>query len=287
LNRAEPDIAGLQQTAQTLMLLAGNEGWINRGLEVVGNFLGADVVGLLKRAQGETKYQMWLNPLPVEQIHPQMDVVWVERLLRSSARIYDAGTDDDVMAQTHLLMLGWGSLLVAAVQRPWANCLMFAARSAEEVCFTEKALNGAVILAQQLVLLMEGTGSILRETEKTIDSNRLAAHSQFQEIEPLMTQCPLGREVQFNPIRRVLSGAGQSVSLTATEARLLSALLHHRHKLVSYALVVQLISGYQLSESKAARMIRPILSRLRKKLSVFEGGQDWIVSVRGTGLILD
>ncbi len=287
LNRAEPDIVNLRQAVQDLMRLAASADWVGKGLTLVGDFVAADVVGVLSQSKGEMKYRMWLNQKPIGEMHPQIDVAWVEKLMCGCAGRYDVSIDGDMMAQAHLLMLGWGSMMVVPVVRPLERWLLLVARGVGRVGFTDMDLDVAVILAQQLVLLMEVAGEFVLGGWERLEDERSAYSHYYQEVEPLAVGCSLGKEVQFDSDRRILSGLGQSVYLTPLEARLLAVLLQHRHKLLTYAVLVQLMYGYTLPAGGAAAIIRPILSRLRKKLGVFEGGQDWIVSVRGVGLILD
>jgi len=47
------------------------------------------------------------------------------------------------------------------------------------------------------------------------------------------------------------------------------------------------IQGYQLEAEEAARILRPVLSRLRNKLSIIPGGEDWIKTTRGAGYMID
>jgi len=284
LNRAEPDVFSLRQAVQDLMRLAASADWVGKGLTLVGDFVAADVVGVLSQSKGEMKYRMWLNQKPIGEMHPQIDVAWVEKLMCGCAGRYDVAKDGDMMAQAHLLMLGWGSMVVVPVVRPLERWLLFVARRVGCAGFTDVDLDVAVIVAQQLVLLMEASGSAIWEGGERLEDG---AYSHYQEMEPLSISCSLGKEVLFDSERRILSGLGQSVFLTPLEARLLAVLLQHRHKLLAYAVLVQLMYGYTLPEGGAAAIIRPILSRLRKKLAVFAGGRDWIVSVRGVGLILD
>ena len=47
--------------------------------------------------------------------------------------------------------------------------------------------------------------------------------------------------------------------------------------------LVMMVYGYQLDAEEAGRVLRPVVSRLRKKLEEVPGAADWIQNVRGLG----
>ncbi len=58
-------------------------------------------------------------------------------------------------------------------------------------------------------------------------------------------------------------------------------------QVLTHANVVFMIQGYEVDEIEAPEILRPLISRLRKKLSSFPGGEKWISSVRATGYVFD
>jgi DNA-binding response OmpR family regulator len=42
-----------------------------------------------------------------------------------------------------------------------------------------------------------------------------------------------------------------------------------------------------VDNEEAARILRPVVSRLRQKLEAVPGWNDWIKNVRGSGYVLD
>ncbi len=48
-----------------------------------------------------------------------------------------------------------------------------------------------------------------------------------------------------------------------------------------------MVQGYETSNWEAPEVLRPMVSRLRRKLAVFPGGENWIVNVRGTGYVFE
>jgi DNA-binding response OmpR family regulator len=87
--------------------------------------------------------------------------------------------------------------------------------------------------------------------------------------------------------KRQISWESGNLSLTPTEARLLKILFERKSELVSHAEMVYLIQGYRLDKEESARILRPVVSRLRQKLSGVPGWGDWIKNVRGEGYVLE
>ena len=82
----------------------------------------------------------------------------------------------------------------------------------------------------------------------------------------------LGKEIKVDLERRELWSGNIKVFLTPTEGKLMKVLL---------------VQGYQTTDWEAPEIMRPLVSRLRRKLAQFEGGDEWIVNVRGTGYVFD
>jgi DNA-binding response OmpR family regulator len=77
------------------------------------------------------------------------------------------------------------------------------------------------------------------------------------------------------------------VKLTPTEGKLIRVLLEYRGKVMTHKDLVIKVQGYDVTDWEAPEVLRPLVSRLRQKLSVFDGGENWISNVRGTGYILN
>ena len=93
--------------------------------------------------------------------------------------------------------------------------------------------------------------------------------------------------VMFDVERREIWEGNQRLSLTPTEAKLLSVLAENRGKVISHRELVLLVQGYEVKDWEAPEVLRPLISRLRRKLGVFPGGESWIINVRGTGYLFD
>ena len=87
--------------------------------------------------------------------------------------------------------------------------------------------------------------------------------------------------------RREIWRGNQRVSLTPTEGKLIKVFLENRGRVLSHQELVMLVQGYETSEWEAPEVLRPLISRLRRKLSEFPHGEHWISNVRGTGYVFD
>ncbi|KAA3643454.1 MAG: DNA-binding response regulator [Chloroflexi bacterium] len=105
--------------------------------------------------------------------------------------------------------------------------------------------------------------------------------------EPPRAVFTLGESIQVDLERRELWQGETNVSLTPTEGKLMQVLMENRSKVLSHRELVLLVQGYQTTDWEAPEIMRPLVSRLRRKLASFEGGDDWIVNVRGTGYVFD
>jgi DNA-binding response OmpR family regulator len=107
-------------------------------------------------------------------------------------------------------------------------------------------------------------------------------------IEVSRTVMVLGKNVKIDLERReIWTIEDDKVQLTPTEGKLMQVLLENRGRVLSHKDLVFLVQGYQTSDWEAPEIMRPLVSRLRRKLSNFEGGDEWIVNVRGTGYVFD
>jgi len=87
--------------------------------------------------------------------------------------------------------------------------------------------------------------------------------------------------------KRVITWLDQSLSLTPTESRLMIVLTEASGQMVSHAELVLNCQGYKVSNEEAAKILRPVVSRLRQKMSVLPGWTEWIKNIRGAGYVLE
>lgn len=86
--------------------------------------------------------------------------------------------------------------------------------------------------------------------------------------------------------RQILWNNG-NLSLTPTEARLLKILFERLNDMVTHSELVYGIQGYRIDSEEAAKILRPVVSRLRQKLLIVPEWNDRIKNVRGAGYVLE
>jgi DNA-binding response OmpR family regulator len=64
-------------------------------------------------------------------------------------------------------------------------------------------------------------------------------------------------------------------------------LVENRGRVLTHKELVFLVQGYETTDWEAPEVLRPLVSRLRRKLSSFPGGEKWIINVRGTGYVFE
>ncbi len=97
----------------------------------------------------------------------------------------------------------------------------------------------------------------------------------------------LGENVKIDLERREIWQNDQTVTLTPTEAKLLKVLLENQGRVLSHKELVLFVQGYKTTDWEAPEIMRPLVSRLRRKLKQFSDGSEWITNVRGTGYVFD
>ena len=87
--------------------------------------------------------------------------------------------------------------------------------------------------------------------------------------------------------RREIWQGDNRVVLTPTEGQLMKVMIENRGRVLSHKELVYLVQGYQTTDGEAPEILRPLISRLRRKLGQFPNGREWISNVRGTGYVFD
>ena len=108
-----------------------------------------------------------------------------------------------------------------------------------------------------------------------------------QEVPVMSSVVALGEGVMVDLDRREIWKDDLKVIFTPTEGKLMQVLLENRGRVLSHKEIVMLVQGYQTTDWEAPEILRPLVSRLRRKLRQFPSGSDWITNVRGTGYVFD
>lgn len=187
----------------------------------------------------------------------------------------------DVAPNTKIIMLtAHGSLesAIEALRQGAHDYLLKPAQPKEILASVEKGITSSSEEERKRHLLdqMEASLKELKDAEG-METSTESPRSLFT----------LGEEIKVDLERREIWHGNQNVSLTPTEGKLMKVLMENRGRVLSHRELVLLVQGYQTTDWEAPEIMRPLVSRLRRKLASFEGGGDWIVNVRGTGYVFD
>jgi DNA-binding response OmpR family regulator len=105
------------------------------------------------------------------------------------------------------------------------------------------------------------------------------------EITPNVYRLPGGPCMDLN--KRIITWEDGSLSLTPTEGRLLGVLIQQKGQMLTHAELVLQCQGYKVDNEEAAKILRPVVSRLRQKMSEMPGWTEWIKNIRGSGYVLE
>lgn len=97
----------------------------------------------------------------------------------------------------------------------------------------------------------------------------------------------LSNGVVVDMMRRKISWNGSVIRLTPGESKLLGILIANQSVVMHHQTLVYLIHGYRVERREAAKILRPMLSRLNKKLEGIPDGEQWIKTIRGSGYVLE
>jgi DNA-binding response OmpR family regulator len=216
-----------------------------------------------------------------------------EAILRIKEEIYD-------LILLDLKMPGMGGIEVlqfTTEYSPDSQVILLTAHGS-----LESAIEALRLGAQDYLLKPSSPETILASVAKALKLR--IEHLQYQELlsrlessvqtlqenkENNQTVSPPHGETFFaNGIRadfdqQLIWNDHTQISLTSTESKLLKVLLENRGYIYSHKELVARVQEYDTTDQEAPAILRPLISRLRHKLSVFPGSQTWIVNVRGRG----
>jgi len=128
---------------------------------------------------------------------------------------------------------------------------------------------------------------VLESIEKAMAQKAARLAENSVEAKSAQGASPLPGGVSLAWDKRQISWDQGNLSLTPTEARLLKILYERKNEMVTHSELVYLIQGYRIDMEEAAKILRPVVSRLRLKLSVVPDWSDRIKNVRGAGYVLE
>lgn len=92
-------------------------------------------------------------------------------------------------------------------------------------------------------------------------------------------------DLVFDSLRRALHYQGQKVELSPNEQKLMGYFINNPEKLITHKEIYNLLYPETETHIEPAEVCRPLISRLRKRLSSFPEGENWIETVRGEGYV--
>lgn len=179
-----------------------------------------------------------------------------------------------------ILLTGHGSLesAIEALRLGADDYILKPASSGEILSSVARSLARQVEIQQRRLLLDQLDLSVKRLKE--------SEGLEPATLEDLRT-VTLENGVIIDLARREIWRSNVRVNLTPTEGKLMKVLIEHRGQVLSHRELVLLVQGYETTDWEAPEVLRPLISRLRRKLVVFPGGENWISNVRGTGYVFE
>ncbi|MEW6179539.1 MAG: response regulator transcription factor [Chloroflexota bacterium] len=97
----------------------------------------------------------------------------------------------------------------------------------------------------------------------------------------------LSNGIQIDLMRRTISWEDKILNLTPNEGKIMGVLLANHALVIRHQDLVRQVYGYRLGAEESAKILRPVFSRLNRKLAAVPGGERWIRNVRGAGYVLE
>jgi DNA-binding response OmpR family regulator len=138
--------------------------------------------------------------------------------------------------------------------------------------------------AEEIVQSIRNALSRPQSSEKSVSDEIEFYTTGFGGIPSKVYRLP--NQVIIDTKKQIISWGTSTLILTPTEGRILNVLLENYDQVVSYTDIVNQIHGYRTGSAEAATILRPIISRLREKLTPMPGGSEFIRTVRGAGYLI-
>jgi len=179
-----------------------------------------------------------------------------------------------------IIITGYGSLESAIdAIRSGAQDYMLKPYTAEDILLSiNKALSEKESRTRKEILI--------EQLESSLDQLKDVEGIRTEEL-PARRVVNLPRGITVDLERREMWRGADRVRLTPTESKLLSIFLENRGRVMNHQEIVFLVQGFEILEWEAPEVLRPMISRLRKKLALFPGVEEWVSNVRGTGYLFD
>jgi DNA-binding response OmpR family regulator len=91
--------------------------------------------------------------------------------------------------------------------------------------------------------------------------------------------------IKVDLAQRKLWKGDKETYLTPAQGKLFKAFIVNWGQVLTYKELTSIAYGQEVDEFEAPEVLRPIISRMRKRLAVFDGAEKWIKTIRGTGYV--
>ena len=210
---------------------------------------------------------------------PGVDGLDVLRTIAAQADSQARSSSAAQLPPTVIMLTAHGSLESAIeALRQGAHDYLLKPSSPEQILNSVKqGLSTRTAHIQQSLRIQELERAKQHFEERSPESNR-TLRSAFYHL-------PHG--VVYDPARREIIHKNEVILLTPTEGKLIKVLLDNPGHVFNHRELVLLVQGYDTKDWEAPEVLRPLISRLRRKLSRLPEGNQWITSIRGTGYVFE
>jgi DNA-binding response OmpR family regulator len=170
----------------------------------------------------------------------------------------------------------------------------------------ESAIQAIQLGVHDYLLKLSSEQEILSSVASAIDRQNLKKRKRilFEQLEKtlweLKNRYGIGEVVERNDhvlrlpdgiqadlAQRKLWKGDKETYLTPAQGKLFKAFIVNWGQVLTYNELASIAYGQEVDEFEAPEVLRPLISRMRKRLAVFEGAEKWIKSIRGTGYVFE
>ena len=130
--------------------------------------------------------------------------------------------------------------------------------------------------------LLDTLESSLRELREPLAAGAVPADKREATAKASDGQIVVG-EFTLDPAAHEFYAGGSIVTLTRNEVKLLALLMQQPGEVVSHTEIVREVQGYPASGFEAAEIVRPLVSRLRRKLETLPPAANCLQTVKTSG----
>jgi DNA-binding response OmpR family regulator len=127
---------------------------------------------------------------------------------------------------------------------------------------------------------------LFEQMEKTLwELKDLYGIGEVVEQQAQILRLPGGIKADLD--QRKLWKGDKETYLTPAQGKLFKAFIVNWGQVLSHRELASIAYGQEVDEFEAPEILRPIISRLRNRLAVFDGAEKWIKTIRGTGYVFE